>query len=114
MRNQEINSERGREIAGQILSQLGGSRFMAMTGTKPKYFDGYSSMYKLTRNKVGAQYMKITLNVMGTYDMEFIKLNSRTGEKKIVAEKSWIYNDQLQDIFTAVTGLYTSLGTMGS
>ena len=46
--------------------------------------------------------------MMDTYDMEFCKL-TRMGEKKSVTEYNNIYNDMLQDQFTAHTGMYTSL-----
>jgi len=46
--------------------------------------------------------------MMDLYDMEFCKL-TRMGEKKSVTEYKNIYNDMLQDQFTAHTGMYTSL-----
>ena len=45
---------------------------------------------------------------MDTYDMKFSKL-TRKFEEKSVTEYNNIYNDMLQDQFTAHTGMYTSL-----
>jgi hypothetical protein len=62
----------------------------------------------LTRNQARAQYLKITLNSMDTYDMEFYSVNKDL-ERTTRAEYNGVYNDMLQSIFTKVTGLYTSL-----
>ena len=44
---------------------------------------------------------------MDTYEMEFIRLK---GNKLItIAEEKGLYNDELQEIFTRNTGLYTCL-----
>lgn len=95
------------EIAKEILNQLGGNRFIAMTGSKKFGADKNSLSMKLRHNKSGANYLRITLNVMDTYDMEFISVR---GASRIVKKKlEGIYNDQLQAMFTDVTGLYTSL-----
>jgi hypothetical protein len=98
----------GKLIAATILEQLGGRQFMAMSGTKPLYFEKNKAMFRLTRNKSKAMFMEITLNSMDTYDMLFFAL-TRDHERTVKAEFSNIYNDQLQDIFTEVTGLYTIL-----
>lgn len=113
MKTTTITSEQSKQIARELINQLGGNKFFAMTGCMHKYCDNYSSTFKMTRNKVGAQFMTITLNAMDTYDMQFVKVNTKTGEVKPVAERAGIYGDMLQSIFTDVTGLYTSLGTMG-
>lgn len=95
------------EIAKEILNQLGGNRFIAMTGSKNFGADKNTLSMKLTRNKSGANYLRITLNAMDTYDMEFVSIR---GTSRIVKKKlEGIYNDQLQAMFTDVTGLYTSL-----
>lgn len=66
---------------------------------------------KLTRNRISASWLRITLNASDTYTMEFLKMSK--GEVKTAAEHNGVYNDMLQDIFTRETGLYTSLGTCG-
>ena len=95
-------------VAKTILEQLGGNKFRMMTGAKN--FMGFTEglVMKIGRNSSNSNYLKITLNSMDTYDMEFAKL-TRMGEKKSVTEYNNIYNDMLTDTFTTHTGMYTSL-----
>ena len=95
------------EIAKTILSQLGGNRFVAMTGSKNFVYDHNSLSMRLTSNKVSDTFLNIKLTVMDLYDMKFMKL--RGTELITVSEHNGIYCDQLQEIFTSVTGLYTHL-----
>lgn len=96
--------------AEEVLQQLGGNRFIAMTGAKNfvKNDPKKQITFKLGRGaKNGINYIRITLTSMDLYNMEFIK--ARGTDIKVVVEKDGIYNDQLQDVFTQVTGLYTRL-----
>lgn len=100
---------RNQEIAATILEQLGGRRFQVMTGTKNFIAIENGVSMKLTRNSAGAQYLKITLNSMDTYDMIFFKVNSKTLDRTTIKEYNNVYDDMLQDLFTDVTGLNTHL-----
>lgn len=94
-------------IAKTILYQIGGNKFIVMTGSKNfLYGDNYLLM-TLSQNKSGANRLKITLDPSDTYTMQFLKY--RPFETEIVKEFSDVYCDQLQDIFEKVTGLYTTL-----
>ena len=95
-------------VAKMILEQLGGNKFRVMTGAKN--FMGFTDglVMKIGRNSSNSNYLKITLNSMDTYDMEFAKV-TRMGEKKSVTEYNNIYCDMLTDQFTSHTGMYTSL-----
>ena len=93
--------------ATTILNQLGANKFIAMTGSKNFVNTGNGLQMKLTRNKANAQYLTIELNSMDLYDMKFYSL--RGTEFKVKNEINCIYCDQLKDIFTSITGLYTSL-----
>ena len=95
-------------VAKTILEQLGGNKFRMMTGAKNflGFTDGITM--KIGRNSSNSNWLKITLNSMDTYDMEFAKV-TRMGEKKSVTEYNNIYNDMLTDVFTKHTGMYTSL-----
>ena len=95
-------------VAKTILEQLGGNQFCMMTGAKNLVDCGDALAMRIGRNSSNSNYLKITLNSMDTYDMEFAKL-TRMGEKKSVTEYNNIYNDMLTDQFTAHTGMYTSL-----
>ena len=94
------------EIAKTILNQLGGNRFIAMTGSK-QFIAGENSLsMKLTRNQSGANYLRITLS-LDLYKMEFISI--RGAKMTTKKEYNQVYNDQLQSLFTDATGLYTYL-----
>lgn len=100
-----------KETAAQMVKNLGGRQFMAMTGVKQFVMNekDYSISAKLMRNQTGANYFKLKLNAMDTYDLSFIKCSMKTGDMTTVKEVSGIYNDQLRAIFTECTGLYTHL-----
>jgi len=104
----------------EILNQLGGRRFLAMTGSKNLIYSAQENNYlamKLTTNKLRAQYLKIVLTPADTYTMIFskvVKVQSKdfgfkTDELKVIKEIENVYCDQLQEIFTENTGLYTYL-----
>ena len=95
------------QVARTILDQLGGNKFIAMTGAKNLAGgDNFLSM-KLPRNKSGANYLRITLSPMDDYTVQFDKINKSIG--MTVFCSGGIYCDQLQEVFTSVTGLDTRL-----
>ena len=115
-----------------IAQQIGGNKFLAMTGSKFQHY-GYDDlgyvylMIKLTKNQSKAQYLKIQLNGLDLYDLTFTRIKKtlkpecKTPEYKAMGIKIYdeevitikeykdVYADMLQDIFTSVTGLYTRL-----
>jgi len=95
-------------VAKEILNQLGGNKFRVMTGAKN--FMGFSEglVMKIGRNSSNSNYLKITLNSMDLYDMEFAKV-SRMGEKKSITEYNNVYNDSMVEVFEKHTGMYTKL-----
>jgi len=94
-------------IAATILNQLGGNKFIAMTGAAC-YSDGNTLVSKFKGSKV-ANIMYVTLNENDLYDVKICKF--RGMEVKTIKEVNNAYAEMLQDIFTKATGLYTSLGT---
>jgi hypothetical protein len=93
------------EIASTILHQLGGNKFIAMTGSKNFICGNRSLTMQLTRNLAGAKYLRITLNGNDLYNMEFIA----NKDLKVKVKHEDVYNDMLQVMFTKSTGLYTYL-----
>ena len=93
-------------VAVEILKQLGGNRFIVMTGAKNFCCDNNSICFKLpgtlTKNRIN--YVKIKLNVMDTYDVEFVSIWG--ANIKTIAKVDGIYNDMLQDTVANYTGLY--------
>jgi len=103
-------------VAQTILDQLGGSKFIAMTGSKHFTSDGNTLNMRLAGNRSGANHLKITLNGLDTYDMEKVKIDTAnkavnyTPDKlTVVKTLNGVYFDQLQEIFTGVTDMETHL-----
>lgn len=114
-------------IANTILSQLGGNKFIAMTGSKNLLGLDNGLRMSLVKNTSKANKLEITLNARDTYDLRFYKYKPpgvklrrdkdgnltdivETKEiDKTIAEYSDVYDDMLQGIFTEVTGLNTRL-----
>jgi len=95
------------EVAQEILRQLGGKRFIVMTGSKNFVADKNLLGMKLARNSSGANYMRVKLNGLDLYDIEFLSIRG-TNEPKVKHQFNDIYCDQLVNIFEETTGLYTS------
>ena len=100
-------------VATTILQQLGGNKFNAMTGAKNHTADDNALMFKLPSNFAtdGINFVKIRLMPDDTYTMEFSKITWRKYVPTIKSIKilTDVYCDQLQTLFTKVTGLDTHL-----
>jgi len=94
-------------VAKTILSQLGGNKFVAMTGAKNLAGDEKSLSMRIGRNSSNSNYMKITLNSMDMYDIKFSRIVKY--QEKNIKEYNNVFNDMLTDIFTKHTGMYTRL-----
>ena len=99
-------------VAKIIYQQLGGGRFAFMTGTKNFVAMKNGLCMSLTRNKTCANRLEITYDEgSDLYNMRFFRTafyvkKVQTAEKDVEIFNG-VYCDQLQDIFTQVTGLYT-------
>ena len=93
----------------QLLQQLGGNRFIAMTGAKNLAVDKAKNTLhmKIGRNSKGVSHLRIKLTGADLYDMEFLQV--RAGNVKVKSKEKGVYADQLQKLFTKNTGMYTSL-----
>jgi hypothetical protein len=99
-------------IAQTILAQLGGNRFIAMTGAKNLTSSDNALSFKIGRNSSRANCVRIELTPSDTYTMTFQRAaRSKTQgfQIKEVEKIEGVYCDQLQSIFTKVTGLETHL-----
>jgi uncharacterized membrane protein (UPF0127 family) len=94
------------EIATTIMEQLGGRMFRMMTGAKNFIAIESGLTFKIPRSN-NISYVKIILTPMDEYDMFFMKMNKT--EIIILKEVNGLFFDQLQEVFTRETGLYTSL-----
>lgn len=109
---ESINERMDKRQAGETLKQLGGNKFIMMTGAKNFAVGPKGMGFKIGRNSKGVNYIRIDLDRgRDLYNMEFIQM--RGGNLKVKSKVKGVYNDQLQKMFTKHTGMYTSLGTMG-
>ena len=107
------------KVAEIILQQMGGNKFLAMTGANHLVADGNTLRMSLPKNLSKANKLYITLEADDTYTMRFFKytagrLNKKTyewTEDKVteIKEVKGVYCDMLQSIFTETTGMYTYL-----
>ena len=105
---ESINERMDKRQAGETLKQLGGNKFIMMTGAKNFAVGPKGMGFKIGRNSKGVNYIRIDLDRgRDLYNMEFIQM--RGGNLKIKSKVKGVYNDQLQKMFTKHTGMYTSL-----
>lgn len=91
--------------AEQILAQLGGRKFVAMTGATC-LSDGNTLIAKFKGSRI-ANIMYVTLNSMDLYDVRICKF--RGLEIKPIKEATNVYAEDLKKLFEYTTGLATSL-----
>jgi hypothetical protein len=104
---QQVKTLKKMNAATQILSQLGGNKFIAMTGaTCFSDNNGNTLVTKFKGSRI-ANIMYVTLNSMDTYDVRICKY--RGLDVKPVSTLSGVYSDMLKSIFEETTGLRTSL-----
>jgi hypothetical protein len=97
-------------VAQTILRQLGGNRFIAMTGAKNLLATDTGFQCKIGSGATdGITHLRVDL-VNDLYTMTFLKV--RGTSIKTIATIEMVYADNLRDVFTDKTGMYTSLGTM--
>ena len=99
-------------IAQTILQQIGGKRFIAMTGSRDFIDMGNGLRMSLARNKTSANRLDIIYDAgADLYNMRFYRktFSKKTFEcrTKDIAVHEGIYFDMLEEMFTMVTGLYT-------
>lgn len=95
-------------VVKTIFQQLGGNKFVVMTGAKMLVHGDNWLSFRIGRNTGNWNYVKIVLTPADLYDMEFATL-SKLGDTKKKKVIKGLYADQLQTVFTDNTGLYTKL-----
>jgi hypothetical protein len=102
-----MTNDNSNQVAQTILHQLGGSRFIAMTGSTNFTSDKDKLTFKVGSNPKGVTHMRITLTPRDLYKVEALKV--RKLEVKTLSEADDVYFDMLEEVFTRMTGLYTRL-----
>jgi len=97
------------DVSRTILEQLGGRRFIAMTGARDLIGGTDYLMFRLPRGlaKNGINRVKITLDWTDTYIVEVMMLGPVACE--IIEKSDFVYADALQETFKRLTGLDTHL-----
>ena len=97
------------QVSETILKQLGGNRFVAMTGARSLLADGNALRFRLPSNFAnhGINAVSVTLNGADTYDLVFSKVRGSSVTE--VAAVTHVYADQRRDVFRSETGLDTTL-----
>lgn len=101
------------DVANTILAQLGGGKFVIMTGAKDFIARPDSLTFKLpgglTRDR--GNRMTITLTQDDTYKVQYGRARMRNLEVKYtkLAELEDVYADNLRVVFEDLTGFRTSL-----
>ena len=96
-------------IANTILAQLGGNRFIVMTGAKQFVAIEQGVMFTLPAclANLGINKVRVELAASDTYTMTALKVNARQGDAIEVLQESGVYCDQLEQTFEDLTGVYT-------
>lgn len=95
------------QIAQNILQQLGGNKFLAMTGAKNLVGGKDSLKMQIGRNAKRVTHVRVSLSPADLYNVEFFSirgLNVRT-----LATREGVDAESLRRVFETETGLYTSL-----
>lgn len=100
---------RNQEIARTILAQLGGGKFIAMTGAK-NFVAMESALFFALPKFSGVKINRVQVLLMpdDTYTVTFFRaFGAKLTPLKIVEQ---VYAEDLRRVFTDATGLETSLG----
>lgn len=101
-----MDTEANMNIAQTIANQIGnGALYMIGAKNLLAHDDGLS--FRVGRNSKSVNYVKITLNSMDTYDVEYGYI--RGMNYTVRNNESGLYFDMLRDSIERNTGLYTSL-----
>lgn len=113
-----------KQVADTILAQLGGRRFVVMTGASSFSHGEFGpadsnrrdpglSFRLPARSSNGVAGVIITLDPSDTYRIRFLgPCRAPSYTVKTIADLDGVYVDVLRETFTRYTGLETSLGTM--
>jgi hypothetical protein len=101
-------------VATTIFQQLGGRQFQVLTGARNLVGGDDSLSMQVSASaqiplKNRCTHVRITLDPMDTYTVEFLRFNRKTYEFTECSKHEGVYNDQLKDLFEAQTGLYVTL-----
>jgi len=95
-------------VAKTILSQLGGERFVNMTGATNFVGSADSLTFKVGSNPKRVTHVRLTLTPDDLYDVTFFRAG------KGPQSQDGIHCEMLEEVFGTNTGLYTTLRASAS
>jgi hypothetical protein len=95
------------QTANTILAQLGGNKFLAMTGASNLIGRPDGLSFKVGRNDAKVTHVRVTLTPADEYTVEFI--NVRGVNVKPLATVEHVQADNLARVFETKTGMRVSL-----
>ena len=108
VRRYEMEKEQRKEIAQTIINQLGGRRFMLMTGVKQFIMEECGVSFKIGRNGSKSNHVVVEYDYgRDLYNLVFGKIYN--GTYKELERTDGIYFDMLEELFENYTGLYLRL-----
>lgn len=96
-------------VAKTILQQLGGNKFITMTGARNFVGHDNALSFRLPRAANGINRVEITLEPSDTYKVEFGRVYGKVGGYGPRAQFEGVYADGLVELFEQTTKLYTKL-----
>jgi len=107
-KKESVSEAMDKRQGAEALKQLGGNRFIAMTGAKHFGVGPNGMSFKIGRNSKRVNHVTIDYDRgRDLYNMKFDWVTIKGIKNKKTLKG--IYADQLQDMFTKYTGMYTSL-----
>ena len=95
------------EIAKTIMAQLGGNKIVAMCGVTNITAIENGVTFKIMKNNMKCNYIKIVLNSNDLYDIEYITIRGTI--IKIKGSLSDVYAEDMISLMEKDLGLYFSL-----
>ena len=97
------------QVANTILQQLGGGRFIAMTGAKNFVGSDDSLQFALPGGTFSNGINRVRVTLTPADDYRVTAMRVRGTKFAVVDSSEGIYCDNLRDVFERMTGLRTSL-----
>lgn len=104
---QAITNPMDNNVAKEILRQLGGNRFVVMTGARDFVYGSNSLTFRLPARMAKGTHVRTTLTGRDDYTIEMFRIRNLTPH--MVSKSEGVMCDGLQRAFSDVTGLATSL-----
>src|SRR6056300_1707277 len=100
---ESVNEAMSKSQASELLKQLGGNKFISMTGAKNLTFSGLGLVMQIGKNSKGVTHVRFKLSSKDLYDIDFLSI--RGSNVKTKSKEKGVYGDQLGVMIKKNTGL---------